>query len=109
MQDKLFMCPKLTLEMQQQEAKIDSLLHGLKHVPRPSLTVTADQQSEIHFASIPCTQREMSDDKVLDEMQDGLNDADALTLEDLKTATIARAIPTAIVDSGASTTCVQPK
>ena len=43
MQDKLFSCPKLTLKMQQQEAEIDSLLHGLKHVPRPSLTVTADQ------------------------------------------------------------------
>ena len=45
---------------------------------------------------------------MLDKMQDGLDDADALTLEDLKTATIARAIPTAITDSGASTTCFQP-
>ena len=51
----------------------------------------------------------MSDDKVLEEMQDGLDNADALTLKDLKAATISRAIPTAIADSGASTTCVQPK
>ena len=109
MQDKLFSYPKLTLKMQQQEADIDSLLHGLKHVPRPSLTVTADQQSEIYFASIPCTQREMSNDEVLDEMQDGLDDADTLTLEDLKAATTSRAIPTAIADSGAFTTRVQPK
>ena len=50
--------------------------------------MTADQQSEIYFASISCTQREMRDDEVLDEMQDGLNDADALTLEDLKATTI---------------------
>ena len=109
MQDKLFSCPKLTLKMQQQEAEIDSLLHGLKHVPRPSLTVTADQQSEIHFASIPYIQREMSDGEVLDEMQNGLDNADALTLEDLKTVTIATAIPTAIADSGAFTIGVQPK
>ena len=95
--------------MQQQEADIESLMHRIKHVPRLSLNVTADQQSEIYFASIPCTQREMSDDEVLEEMQDGLDDADALTLEDLKTATISQAIPTAIADSGASTTCVQPK
>ena len=50
----------------------------------------------------------MSDDEVLDKMQVRLNDADALTLKDLKAVTIARAIPTAIADSGASTTCIQP-
>ena len=55
MQDKLFLCPKLTLKMQQQEAAIDSLLNGLKHVPHPFLTVTEDQQSDIHITSIPCT------------------------------------------------------
>ena len=58
MQDKVFSCPKLTLKMQQQEADIESIMHRIKHVPRPSLNVTADQQSEIYFASIPCTQRE---------------------------------------------------
>ena len=41
-------------------------------------------------------------------MQDGRNDANTLTLKDLKAATIARAIPTTIADSGASTTCIQP-
>ena len=49
----------------------------------------------------------MSDDEVLDEIQDGLDNSDALTLKDLKAATTAREIPTAIADSGASTTCVQ--
>ena len=68
--------------------------------------MTAGQQSDIRFASIPRTQKEMSDDKVLDKMQDGLDAADALTLKDLKAATIARAIPTAIADSGAPTICV---
>ena len=58
MQDKLFACPKLTQKMQQQEAEIESRMHRIKHVPRSSLNVTADQQSEIYFASIPCTQRE---------------------------------------------------
>ena len=50
----------------------------------------------------------MNNNEELNEMQDGLDNADALTLEDLKAVTIARAIPTTIADSGASTTCVQP-
>ena len=53
------------------------------------LTLTVGQQNDIHFASIPCTQREMSDDEVLDEIQDGLNEAEALTLKDIKATTIA--------------------
>ena len=43
MQDKLFACSKLTLKMQRQEAKINSLCHEIKHVPHPSLTVTVGQ------------------------------------------------------------------
>ena len=108
MQDKLSACPKLTLKMQQREAEIDSLLHELKHEPHPSLSVTADQHTHIHLASIPCTQREMSDNEVLDKMKNGLDEANVLTLKDLNAATIAGTIPTAITDSGASTTCVQP-
>ena len=50
----------------------------------------------------------MSDNEVLNEMQDGLDEADVLTMKSLKAATIARAIPTTIADSGAFTTCVQP-
>ena len=94
--------------MQQWEAKINSLLHQIKHVPHSSLTVKAGQKSNIHFGSISCAQREMNDNEVLNEMQDGLNEADVLTLKDLKAVTIAGTIPTAIADSGASTTCVQP-
>ena len=54
------------------------------------------------------TERELRDNEVPDKMKDGLNKANVLTLEDLKAATIAGKIPTAITDSGASTTCVQP-
>jgi hypothetical protein len=107
MQDNLFSCLKLTLKIQRQEAEIDSLLHEIKVVPHQSLTVTAGQQSDIHFASIPCTQREMSDDELLNEMQDGLDKADVLTLKALNAATITGTIPTAIADSRAPATCVQ--
>ena len=50
----------------------------------------------------------MSDAEVLNEIQDGLNKANVLTLKDLKATTIAGTIPTAITDSEASTTCVHP-
>ena len=50
----------------------------------------------------------MSDNEVLNEMQDRLAEADVLTLKDLKAVTIAGTIPTAIADLGASMTSVEP-
>ena len=40
----------------------------------------------------------MSDGEVLDEIQDGIDDADVLTLRNLKATTIIGTIPTAIAD-----------
>ena len=40
----------------------------------------------------------MSDNEVLNEMQDGLEKTDVLTIKDLKAAIIARTIPIAIAD-----------
>ena len=106
-QDKVFSCPKLPLKMHQREAEMDSLLDELEHDPHPSSVMTG-QHTHIYLDSILCTQREFSDDGVSDKMKDGLDEAVVLTLKDLKAATISGKMPTAIVDSGASTTCVQP-
>ena len=50
----------------------------------------------------------MSDGEVTEEMEDGLDKVNVLTLKELKEATSTRKISTAITDSGASKTCVQP-
>ena len=97
-----------TLKMQQREPNIDSLLHETAHVSHPSFTVAAGQQSNIHFTSTPCIQKEMSDNEVRNEIQDGLGKANMLTMKDFKATTIARTIQSTIADSGASKTCVQP-
>ena len=60
--------------------------------------MTAEQQTHIHLTSIPCTQREMSDIEVLNEMQGGFDKADVLTPNDLKVTTIAGTVPTTIAD-----------
>ena len=108
MQDKLFVSPKPTLKIQQQEADINSLLNEIKHVPHPPFIVMEGQQSDMHFASIPHTQREMRDNKVLNNMQDELGEDIVLILKDLNATTIAGTILTAIADSGVSLTCIQP-
>ena len=60
------------------------------------------------MGSMLCTQRELSDNEVTEEIKNNLDKANVLTLKEIKEATIARKIPTAIVKSGASTICVQP-
>ena len=94
--------------MQHWEPKIEALIYDLRHNTHPC-SVMADQVTQLYLGNILCTQIELSDDEVVKEMEDGLDKANIITLEELnKEATSTKNIPTAIMDSRASTACVQP-
>ena len=95
-------------------AEIDTLIEQLRDNPTepPNAKTTAEkrQTQNINMGSLNLASTlQASDDDVAAEMIDGLDDAAETEMKrELRNATINGTIPTAIMDTGASSTCVQP-
>ena len=105
----IFQDRNLSKKIKIKEAEIDLILKTLLHVPHSSRSETTSPKTKMHACSGESTFTELSDKEIIEEMGSGLNQDNRLTKEELKIATIKGLIPTMMANSGASTTCIQPK